>query len=140
MNSVSGAKISPVRTARRFNRLPAVITLVGFAVFAGLAVGCRLLYNQSESRLLKQRTAEAGAALQLSVAQVRLPLDAAAKLAKATTGDPASLTTSLAAVVGEGKSFTAAALYRIGSTTPIAQIGNPVALPVEGASSASAML
>ncbi|MGZ4763000.1 MAG: PP2C family protein-serine/threonine phosphatase [Ilumatobacteraceae bacterium] len=140
MNSVSGAKISPVKTARRFNRLPAVITLVGFAVFAGLAVGCRLLYNQSESRLLKQRTAEAGAALQLSVAQVRLPLDAAAKLAKATTGDPASLTTSLAAVVGEGKTFTAAALYRIGSTTPVAQIGDPAALSVTGANSASAML
>ncbi|MGZ4791688.1 MAG: PP2C family protein-serine/threonine phosphatase [Ilumatobacteraceae bacterium] len=140
MNSVSGAKLPPVKTARRFNRLPAVITLVGFAVFAGLAVGCRLLYNQSESRLLKQRTAEAGAALQLSVAQVRLPLDAAAKLAKATTGDPASLTTSLAAVVGEGKTFTAAALYRIGSTTPVAQIGDPAALSVTGANSASAML
>ena len=129
-----------MKSARSFSWLPAVITLVGLAVFAGLAIGCRLLYNQTESRLLTQRTAEAGAAIQLSVAQIRLPLDAAAKLAKATNGDPASLTTSLAVVVGDGKTFTSAALYRIGSAAPIAQIGNPVAMPLIGANSAAAML
>ncbi len=132
--------MSIVKSARRFSRLPAVITIVGLAVFAGLAVGCRLLYNQTESRLLKQRTAEASAALQLSVSQIRLPLDAAAKLATATKGDPGSLTTALGPVVGSGKTFTSAALYPIGSTTPVAQVGTPVAMPATGTSSAAAML
>jgi serine phosphatase RsbU (regulator of sigma subunit) len=67
-------------------------------------------------------------------------LDAAAKLATVTNGDPASLTTSLAPVVGSGKTFTSAALYRIGDTTPIAQLGEPVAMPASGESSAAAML
>ena len=109
-------------------------------MFFGLAVGCRLLYNQTENRLLQQRVTEASSALQLSVSTIKLPLDAAAKLAAVTNGDPASLTTSLAPVVGSGKTFTAAALYHIGDTTPIAQLGDAVALPASGDSSASAML
>ena len=132
--------MSIVKSPHRFSRLPALIAIAGLAVFAGLAVGCRLLYNQTESRLLKQRTAEASAALQLSVAQIRLPLDAAAKLATATKGDASSLATALGPIVGTGKTFTSAALYRIGSTTPVAQIGAPVAMPASGNSAAAAML
>ena len=45
------------------------------------------MFDQTEDRLPDQRTKEAGSALQLSVNQIRAPLDAAAKLAQATT-DP----------------------------------------------------
>ncbi len=132
--------MSPVSTKRRLRRLPLVITITGLVCFVGLAVGCRVLYDQTENRLLEQRVNEAAAALQLSVIQIKLPLDAAAKLAKVTNGDPTSLTMSLAAVVGSDKTFTSAALYRIGAASPIAQLGNPVAMPASGDSSAAAVL
>ena len=127
-------------TKSRLRRLPVIITIAGLTLFVGLAVGCRVLYDQTENRLLEQRVNEASAALQLSINQIKLPLDAAAKLAKVTDGDPTSLTTSLAAVVGSDKTFTSAALYRIGTTTPIAQLGDPVAMPASGDSSAVAVL
>jgi serine phosphatase RsbU (regulator of sigma subunit) len=139
-HSGQDVKMSTVQPARRSGRLPIAITVAGLAVFAGLAVGCRLLYDQTESRLLNQRTSEAGAAIQLSVSQIRLPLDAAAKLAVATNGDPASLQTALGPIVGTGKTVTSAALYRIGSPSPIAQVGDPVAMPASGDGSAAAML
>jgi serine phosphatase RsbU (regulator of sigma subunit) len=131
-----------VRSRQHLRRLPALITLVGLAVFAGLAVGCRLLYNQTENRLLKQRVGEASQALQLSVGSIKLPLDAAAKLAAVTNGDPASLTTGIAPLVGtgNGKLFTAAALFHVGDPEPIAQLGDPLAMPASGDSSAEAML
>ena len=129
-----------VSTNRRLRRVPLVITIAGLTCFVGLAVGCRVLYDQTENRLLEQRVNEASAALQLSIAQIKLPLDAAAKLAKATDGDPTSLTASLAAVVGSDKTFTSAALYRIGTIEPIAQLGDPVTMPTSGDSSAAAVL
>ena len=51
--------------------------IVGLALFLGLAAGCRVLFDQTEDRLLQQRTNEAGAALQISVSQIKAPLDAA---------------------------------------------------------------
>jgi serine phosphatase RsbU (regulator of sigma subunit) len=128
-----------VSSARRRRRLPAVITIAGLAVFVGLAIGCRVLYDQTEDRLLNQRVGEAGAAIQLSITQIKAPLDATAKLAQLTKGDPASLT-SLSSVVGTGKTFTSAALYRIGDTTPVAQLGEPISLPSSGGNSAATML
>ena len=62
------------------------------AFFFGLAIGCRVLFDQAEDRLLQQRTNEAGSVLQISVTGVRAPLDAAAKIAEATDGDPAVFT------------------------------------------------
>jgi serine phosphatase RsbU (regulator of sigma subunit) len=114
--------------------------VVGLAVFFGLALGCRLLYNQTEDRLLQQRTSEAAAAIQLSLDQVRAPLDAAAKLAEATNGDPTAFQRILEPFVGADKTFTSAILYRIGTTTPVAEVGIPTSLPIEGQNGASAML
>jgi Stage II sporulation protein E (SpoIIE) len=114
--------------------------IVGLAVFLGLAAGCRVLFDQSENRLLDQRTSEAGSALQLSVTQIRAPLDAAAQLANTTDGDVTAFEQIITSYVGPDKTFTSAALYRIGSTTPIAEAGAPTAMPADGANSATAML
>ena len=46
---------------------------VGLVVFFVLAAGCKVLYNQTENRLLKQRSREAGATLQFGVNNIRLP-------------------------------------------------------------------
>ncbi|MEP7113686.1 MAG: PP2C family protein-serine/threonine phosphatase [Ilumatobacteraceae bacterium] len=116
--------------------------ILGLALFLGLAAVCRILFNQTEDRLLQQRTSEAGAALQIGINQVRSPLEAAAKLGEATDGDPAEFAKIIEPYIGTGvgKLYTSALLYRIGSTSPVAEVGVPVALPVDGANGAKAML
>jgi serine phosphatase RsbU (regulator of sigma subunit) len=116
--------------------------VVGLAIFLGLAVGCRLLYDQTENRLLHQRANEASSSLQLTVNQVKAPLDAAAKLATATDGDASAFAKIIQPYLGTkaGQTFTSAALYRIGSTTPTTTVGAPIVLPADGANSATSML
>ena len=48
-----------VNAVRSRRRLPLTIVIVGLAVFFGLAVGARTLFNQQEDRLLQQRVNEA---------------------------------------------------------------------------------
>ncbi|HZY06829.1 MAG TPA: hypothetical protein VFE69_03755, partial [Ilumatobacteraceae bacterium] len=92
---------------RRRRRLPLVILIAGLALFLGLATASRVLYNQTENRLLRQRTNEAGQALQISVGNLKAPLDAAAALALATDGDAAKFAALMGPYVGPGpkKSF-----------------------------------
>ena len=87
--------------------LPLVLAGLVLAIFAGLAAGSRDLFDRTEDRLLRQRMAEAGAALQISVGQIRAPLDAAAKLAEATNGDAQAYTRLLQPYVGADKTYTA---------------------------------
>ncbi|HEY4333330.1 MAG TPA: SpoIIE family protein phosphatase, partial [Ilumatobacteraceae bacterium] len=115
-------------TIKRARRLPIVIVIVGVLVFAGFSAACRGLYNQTENRLLQQRTTEAASVLQVSVSQIRTPLDAAATLADETKGDPAAFQSAMRDVVGATLSFTSAALFRIGDPTPISTIGADSAL------------
>ncbi|HEX3090249.1 MAG TPA: PP2C family protein-serine/threonine phosphatase [Ilumatobacteraceae bacterium] len=101
-----------------------------------------MLFNQAEDRLLQQRTNEASAVLQGGVTGVRAPLDAAAKIADRTDGDAAMFTNILGPVVGKetGKSYTSAALFRVGDTTPVAVLGDPIALPGSADGAVQAML
>ena len=57
-------------------------------VFGGLAVLSRVVADQNEQRLLEQQTEQASAALTFSIAQVRAPLEGAARAAAATDGEP----------------------------------------------------
>jgi len=111
-------------------------------LFLGLAAASRELFNQTENRLLRQRTSEAGQALQVNVGNLKGPLDAAAALAVATDGDGAKFSQMMIASVGTGtgKQFSSAALYRIGSTTPIASVGIPTSLANDGDARVAAML
>ena len=76
----------------------------------------------------------------LGVNQVHAPLDAAAKLAETTNGDPSAFATILKPSVGSDKLYTSAALFRIGTTTPITQIGDPTALSSNGVNGTQALL
>jgi len=116
--------------------------VVGLVIFLGLAIGARMLYDQTENRLLHQRASEASAALQLTVNQVKAPLDAAAQLAAVTNGDAPSFAKIIQPYLGTkpGQTYTSAALYRIGSTTPTTTAGAPIVLPTDGANSATSML
>ena len=129
-------------SARSRRRLPIIILIGGLALFLGLAVGCKVLFDQAENRLLQQRTNEAASALAISVNGVQAPLDAAAKLAEETDGDPAVFAKIIGPSVGTtpGKSYTAAALFPVGSTTPVAEVGDPIILPTDDADGVQAML
>ncbi|HEY4608416.1 MAG TPA: hypothetical protein VIH06_04410, partial [Ilumatobacteraceae bacterium] len=126
---------------RRRRGLPIIIIMVGLALFLGLAAASRALYNQTEDRLLHQRATEAGQAIELTVSQLQAPLDAAAALAFATDGDPATFEQIIDRYIGTApKLFTSAALYRVGSDTPVASVGKPLALATEPDNATSAML
>jgi serine phosphatase RsbU (regulator of sigma subunit) len=142
LKSPLGGNIPSVNSVRRRRRLPIAIMIIGLAVFLGLAVGCRVLFDEAEDRLLQQRTNEAAATLQIGVTGVKTPLDAAAKVAEETDGDPAVFTKIIGPVIGTdpGKSYTAAALFPVGSTTPIAEVGEHIALPTAGDAGVHAML
>jgi len=117
-----------------------VVSVLGLALFLGLAAASRALFNQSEDRLLQQHTREAASAIQLSVNQLKAPLDAAAALALGTDGDGGKFDQIIGPYVGEGKQFSSAALYRVGSTTPVASVGIPTSLAAAGNDKTSAML
>lgn len=136
-----GGTIDAVKPSGGRWSLPVVITLIGLAVFGMLAAGCRVLYDQTEVRLLKQRTSEAAVALQLSVSQIRAALDAAARAGALTNGDHAAFEAMIGPAVGDqpGQSFTAAALYRFGDTTPIATIGPATHIPTDGPNGVTAL-
>lgn len=118
----------PVRPQPRRRVLPALVGLLGCLIFGALAIGSRLFFGNTEDRLLRQRTAEAAAAMQLSVARVQAPLDSTARLARATGGEPSALAEGLHDSVGDGLLFTSAALFRVSGGSPIATLG-----PWEGA-------
>jgi len=115
--------------------------MVGLALFLGLAAASRALYNQTEDRLLDQRASEAGQAIQIAVSQLHAPLDATAALAFATDGDPATFQQIMDRYIGKTpKPFTSAALYRVGSDTPVASVGAPLSLGTQPDTATSAML
>lgn len=112
--------------------LPIALATVVLALFLGLSAGARYLFDQTEDRLLQERTAEAGSALQISVNQIRAPLEAAARLAEATDGDQTAFAHIVEPYVGTNKSYNAVALYKIGENTPMTVVGGPIALPAGG--------
>ncbi len=111
--------------------MPVMILGLGLAVFAGLSVACRVIHDEAEQRLLQEHTDEASAVLAVSVSQVRAPLDGAATLARVTNGDVASFDAAMTPFVGDGKSFTSAALFRVGDADPVAVVGLPIGLDQE---------
>jgi serine phosphatase RsbU (regulator of sigma subunit) len=100
-----------------------VTVCLGIVVFGALSIACRHFDDQTEDRLLQQQTDEAAALLNLSVTQYYDPLAAAARAAAATDGDPAVFDALIGASAGEGQLYTRVALFRLGSTTPVAELG-----------------
>jgi serine phosphatase RsbU (regulator of sigma subunit) len=122
--------------------LPWLLLLSGFVLFAVLSFACRVLSDQAEDRLLQERADELSALLSISVGQVRAPLDTAANGARVTDGDPDFFVSSLEGRVGDeaGTTFSAAALYRIGSSEELAAIGDPLELPADGPNSIATLV
>jgi serine phosphatase RsbU (regulator of sigma subunit) len=137
MVAVDGAEQAGVG---RRHTLSIVVLVVGLVVFAAVSLACWSLARRAEDDLLEERTDEASAALTLSVAQIRAPLDAAATLARVTNGDPAYFPLALEGQVGGDGVFSAAALFEIGSDDPVATIGEQSALTRGGGPSLATLL
>ena len=60
-----------VATPQRVRSLPTAILAVGLLVFAALSIASRVLFDQTEDRLLQQQTNEALAVLESGVTQTR---------------------------------------------------------------------
>jgi serine phosphatase RsbU (regulator of sigma subunit) len=126
--------------SRRRRTLPALVGLVGCAIFGALALGSWVFYGNAEDRLLRQRTSEAAVALQLSVSRIQAPLDSTARLARVTAGEPTSLTTGLQDSVGDGAIFTSAALLPVDGSAPIATLGDWTAVRTAGLDDAATIV
>ena len=113
-------------------RLWLLVLLAGLIVFAVLALTSWLIYDDAEQNLLEQRTDEASSVLEVSVANIKTPLDGAAMVARVTDGDPDDFAMSLEDRVGIDSQFTAVGLFRIGSDRAVATIGDQLALEGEG--------
>lgn len=125
---------------RRHLRVPLVVLVVGVLVFAGVSLACWSFARDAEERLLQERTDEAAAALNLSVANVRAPLDTAAAFARVTEGDPDYFGLALEDQIGGEGLFSSAALFEVGSDAPIATAGEQLALGQSGTPTLATLL
>ncbi len=119
-------RTSAARTKGPIVRLSAVALVSGLAATAGLSVLCYLANESAESRLLALEAKQAAAVFQLAVPAVRTSLTSAAEIAEASNGDTSLFRSYMATYVGVGRSFTAAALYRLepGSVHRVASLGS----------------
>ena len=107
-------------------------------IFAALSVGSRTLYDQAEQRLLEESTGEASQVLTVAVGSLKSPIESAATVAHITDGNPDAFRAAMTDQVGPApRSFTSAALYRLGQPDPVAVLGSTVALTADGPTSAA---
>jgi serine phosphatase RsbU (regulator of sigma subunit) len=96
----------------------AVALVVGLLVTAGLALTALAVYNRNEQRLLNLRVRELGLVLQSAASTIQTPLTAAAALTSATAENPAKFRGFMMPLVGAGRQFSSAGLWRAGATAP----------------------
>lgn len=116
------------RPKRKIRAILALVVAAGAVACAVLAIVSWSVYDETENRLLQQRTEEAAAVLEVAVGQVRAPLDAAAQVATITDGDPAAFAATVANSVGEGRLYTSAVMFRVGQAEPVTTAGARAAL------------
>lgn len=118
---------------RRWPLLPLAVLLGSLIIFAVLSVASRTLYDQAEQRLLEESTGEASQVLTVAVGGLKAPIESAATVAQITDGNPDAFRAAMADQVGPtGRSFTAAALFRVGETQPLATLGDQIVLTADG--------
>jgi Stage II sporulation protein E (SpoIIE) len=115
-----------IAPSSRWRRLvvPASVGLVGLLVFGPLAAVLRMARMDDERRLLQQQTDQAGAVLTVAIGQQRAALDALARAAASTDADPALFLGVAGPLVGPAGPFARIALFRPGTTTATASVGD----------------
>ena len=100
-----------------------VLTAAAFALVA------RSVHDDTEQRLLQQRTNEAGALLTNAIGNIQTPLAAAAELAEVTDGDPPSFQAALNRSI-EREQFAAAVLIDVDTAEVLATVGDASQLAI----------
>ncbi len=118
--------------------------LVGVVLTAALAIGSRSVHDANETRLLRQKAKEVRLVLTSSLASIRTPLVSAAEVAEATAADRTRTGRSLTPLVGPGKPFVSATVWRVppptGQPKPIIVIGGNPLLAAQPAAKIRAVL
>lgn len=122
---------------RRVHAVSIVVLAVTLLLTVFGAMGARVSANDTEQRLLEDRTDAAGALLRAVVLNVQTPLASAAELAESADGDPEVFRSFLADEVGEPGSdgappFASAALFDVDTGEVLATLGSPTALGAGG--------
>jgi serine phosphatase RsbU (regulator of sigma subunit) len=111
--------------------LVAGVLVAGLAVFGVLSLLSRLVERQTERRLLEQQTQQAASVLTLSVAQLRAPLEGAARSSAVTDGDVATFAGLVDPLVAPTGAYASVTLFDAGSARAVAHVGAPLVLAVD---------
>lgn len=121
--------------------LASVVLLVGLLISVSVSWSSRSLNRRNENRLLEVQTRQAAAVIASTVLTLSDPLRTTLSVAEATNGGAQQFTESTSPLVGPGRAFVAASLWRVdGSTlTVLASLGSAPGL-APGSSSTHAFL
>jgi serine phosphatase RsbU (regulator of sigma subunit) len=124
---------APIRRGWRVNHVVVAVLAVGLIVTGSLATVTIWARNNNEHHLLRQRVIEAGEVLKQSIPSLQTPLAAAAEVADATNGDPATFKRVMSSQVGPTARFRSASLWLAdgSSVTPAAVLGDPPELAAQ---------
>ncbi len=95
-----------------------VALLVGVVVTVVLSLTSLAVYNRNERRLVNLRVRELSLVLSAAAPSIETPLTSAAALVNATGGSPAKFRAFMTPLVGKGRQFTSASLWRLGGASP----------------------
>jgi serine phosphatase RsbU (regulator of sigma subunit) len=104
-----------------------VVLVVGLLITAAFAIGARLLRNDNEDRLLKQRVNEAATVAASSVGSTHATLASSAALAEATRGNTTSFKQLTTPLTANGVPYVSVSLWRVGdpASAPLVVVGAP---------------
>ncbi len=111
------------------NAIALSVLIFCVVVSAAFALVARSIHNDTEQRLLQQRTNEAGALLTNAIGNIQTPLAAAAELAEVTNGDPPSFRAALIRSI-EREQFTAAVLLDVDTAEVLGTVGDASQLAI----------
>lgn len=101
----------------------AIAATVVLIVTAALAIVVSRVNDRNEDRLLRQQLRQAGSALTVANGSIQLPLLITLQGSTVTANRSVAFTQLMSSSVGNGRLFTSAALWRIGSSQPITVLG-----------------
>jgi serine phosphatase RsbU (regulator of sigma subunit) len=116
---------------RRVHAPSVVVLLVCLALTVVVASIARSVRDDTERRLLQERTDAAATVLTAAVGGVRAPLEGAASVAEVTDGDPDAFQAAMQRAIESGQ-FAGASLVDATSATELATVGAAPVLSFDG--------
>lgn len=132
------------RRNRRVHTGSVIVLIVGLLITGGLALGARILRNDNEDRLLRERRNEIAQILTTATSTNHVPLQSAALVADETSGSQKAFKTLITPVVGTGagRTYDSASLWTDGPGGPreVVVVGRQPTLARESPEAVAAVL